>query len=205
MKNSMIFKLKENNRIISVTNRSICGQNNFYKKIERCAELGTDAIMLREKDLPHEKILEMAKRIKNIIEKYGTLLIVNDDLEAALKSEAFAFHTSFKKFKSMNRSHSSLRIIKNSKMKIGVSVHSLDEAKESEKMNADYIVVGNIFETDCKKGLKGKGLEFLNQINKKVKIPVIAIGGIGPENIINVFDTGVYGAAIMSYAMNVED
>lgn len=205
MKNSMIFKLKEKNKIICVTNRNICGQENFYRKIKRCAELGTDAIMLREKDLTHEEILEMAKKIKNIIEGYGTVLIVNNDLEAALKSGASAFHTSFKKFAIMNESHLALKDIKASGMKIGVSIHNLDEAEESEKMNADYIVAGNIFETDCKKGLKGKGLEFLRQINTKVKIPVIAIGGIGPENIISIFDTGVYGAAVMSCAMNVED
>ena len=64
---------------------------------------------------------------------------------------------------------------------LGTSVHSVEDAKEAEHLGADYIFAGNIFETDCKKGLPGRGLEFLENVCKAVNIPVYAIGGISEE------------------------
>ena len=61
---------------------------------------------------------------------------------------------------------------------LGTSIHSVEDAKEAGRLGADYVFAGNIFETDCKKGLPGRGLEFLENVCKEVDIPVYAIGGI---------------------------
>ena len=88
---------------------------------------------------------------------------------------------------------------------VGVSVHSLEEAKEAEALGADYVTAGHIFETDCKKGLKGRGLEFLRQVSQGVSIPVYAIGGISTENMEQVREAGANGVCIMSGFMKADD
>lgn len=85
--------------------------------------------------------------------------------------------------------------------KIGVSVHSVDEAIEVEKLGANYILAGHIYETKCKEGLKGRGETFIKDIRKKVSILIIAIGGITDKNTANVIKSGATGIAIMSSAM----
>ena len=78
-----------------------------------------------------------------------------------------------------------------------MSVHILEEAKKSQDLGANYIIVGHIFNTDCKKGLKPKGLDFL----KEIKIEVFAIGGIDFNNYSEVIKTGVTGVCMMSGLM----
>ncbi|WP_446899033.1 thiamine phosphate synthase [Clostridium sp. LBM24168] len=198
-----IFKLKGNKKIISVTNRHLVPKGYFYNVLEKCAEFGTDAIMLREKDLCYEEIIEMGKKVKTISDRYKKKLIINGNAKAALCLEAFALHVGFQEFKAMQKNSSEIDFLKNKKIKIGVSIHSVREAIEIERSGADYVMAGNIFQTSCKPGLEGKGLNFLSRVSESVNIPVIAIGGIGPHNIEDVFSTEVYGAAIMSYAMKI--
>ena len=61
---------------------------------------------------------------------------------------------------------------------LGASCHSLEDAKTAQALGAHYIILGNIFETDCKKGLPGRGLEFLREVCRETELPVYAVGGI---------------------------
>jgi len=86
-----------------------------------------------------------------------------------------------------------------------VSCHSLEDVQKAINYGATQIVLGTIFETDCKKGLKGKGLSFVKEITDYCKqngdIPVFAIGGISPDNIASVKAAGAKGGCMMSYVM----
>ena len=77
-------------------------------------------------------------------------------------------------------------------------VHSLAEAREAEALGADYLFAGNIFETDCKKGLPGRGLSFLQEVCKQVSIPVYGIGGITPDRMEQLLLAGASGGCMMS-------
>ncbi|MBM7645088.1 thiazole tautomerase (transcriptional regulator TenI) [Scopulibacillus daqui] len=88
---------------------------------------------------------------------------------------------------------------------VGCSVHSKETAVKKEKQHADYLFYGNVFSTSCKPGLEGKGLEQLSHVVQSVSIPVIAIGGIHPESVYGVRQTGALGVAVMSGIMNAED
>ena len=88
---------------------------------------------------------------------------------------------------------------------LGASCHSVADAKEAETLGCTYITAGHIFDTGCKKGLPGRGLEFLQEVCTCVSIPVYAIGGICPENLASVKAAGAAGACIMSSAMTCED
>ena len=62
--------------------------------------------------------------------------------------------------------------------KIGISIHSVEEAKEAEQLGASYLTAGHIYATDCKRGLPPRGLGFLKEVCREVSIPVYGIGGI---------------------------
>ena len=87
----------------------------------------------------------------------------------------------------------------------GASCHSVEDAVLAEKLGCTYITAGHIFDTDCKKGLLGRGLDFLKNVCAGVSVPVYAIGGISPANISKVREAGAAGACVMSGLMVCED
>lgn len=72
-------------------------------------------------------------------------------------------------------------------------------------LGASYLIAGHIFATDCKKGLKPRGLEYLSDISKAVKIPVLGIGGISLERLSSILQTGAAGTCVMSHFMNCDN
>ena len=85
---------------------------------------------------------------------------------------------------------------------LGTSCHSLADAKEAVALGCTYIVAGHIYDTACKQGLPGRGIEFLQNITEQINIPVYAIGGITPARLKYVIATGAKGACIMSGLMH---
>ncbi len=103
-----------------------------------------------------------------------------------------------------------MRFIRNSEklsdfLAVGCSIHSVEEAKEAQKLGATYLTAGHIYTTDCKKGLPPRGLDFLREVCNAVTIPVYAIGGIhaGTGQILEVMECGASGACIMSEMMKI--
>ncbi|RXI45857.1 thiamine phosphate synthase [Clostridium tetani] len=178
--------------IFVVTNRKICGEENFIKTIEECAKYKPFSIILREKDLDYKNLYKLAVDIKKVTDKYNIPLIINGDLKISKELNTWGYHCSISAFRKIN-----VKVDR----KLGISVHSLNEAVEAEKLGADYILAGHIYETKCKEGLKGRGQNFIKSISQKVSIPIIAIGGITEENTANVIKSGAKGIAIMSSAM----
>ena len=158
----------EKSDILCITNRKLC-KDDFLKRIQIIAAAQPKAIVLREKDLSEEAYTILAEKVMHICEKYSVPCILHSFAKAAMALNV-----------------------------IGASCHSLEEAKEAERLGCTYITAGHIFLTDCKKGLPGRGLTFLQNICENVSIPVYAIGGISNENINDVRQTGAAGACIMS-------
>lgn len=183
-------------KLFIVTNRNIITKGNIVSIINEAALAGADAIILREKDLQYDELLELARKIKAITDLRNIPLIVNGNLDVADSINAAGFHTNFNCFVSNDILYSGIK---------GVSVHCDDEAIKAERKGADYILAGHVFETDCKKGLKGRGISFIREICKSVSIPVIAIGGINEFNAAKVLEAGASGIAVMSSIMSSED
>ena len=176
-------------KIIGVTNRKL--YNDFYSRITEIAKENVlQYLILREKDLNDKELLKMALKIKEIIVNSDIKLIINSNISVAEEVEAFGVQLSFNKFLEKGKEFT--------KGIVGVSIHSLEEAIEAEKLGADYLLYGHVFETDCKKGVKPRGLDELKEINKVVKTPVYAIGGISLLNYKKVLDVGTTGIAVMS-------
>ena len=85
--------------------------------------------------------------------------------------------------------------------RIGTSIHSVEDAVFAESHGADYITAGHIFTTDCKKGLPGRGVDWLKSICNTVSIPVYAIGGISDANVSMLSDCNIAGYCMMSASM----
>jgi len=175
-----------------ITNRKLIKSGNIYSVVQNAVMGGVDRIILREKDLPYKKLLPIAAILKSILSTYGVPLIINSSLETALALNAEGFHIGFTNLPKEKPVFNGL---------LGVSVHNLQEAVLAEKYGADYLLAGHIFETNSKKGLKPKGIELIKTIKEKVSIPVIALGGINDENILEVLSVGADGIAVMSYIM----
>jgi thiazole tautomerase (transcriptional regulator TenI) len=90
-------------------------------------------------------------------------------------------------------------------IRTGISVHSTEEALQREQEGADYLMFGHIFATDSKLGVPPRGLEQLRDLTAKVKIPVIAIGGITPGRVKSVLEAGASGVAVMSGIWDAAD
>lgn len=177
--------------LICITNRKLCS-NNFSDQIEMIASAHPKAIVLREKDLSEKEYEQLARQVMQICQKHGTQCILHSFSNVAIALGAVAVHMPLpllQKMTPQEKSHFQI---------IGASCHSLEEAKEAQDLGCTYITAGHIFLTDCKKGLPGRGLSFLEEICKAVRIPVYAIGGISSQNMESVRKTGAAGACIMS-------
>ena len=183
--------------IVCVTNRKLC-QEDFLTRIEKIARAHPSAILLREKDLPEQEYLCLAKEIIKICKEQDVPCILHTFIYAARMLNC-----------PLHLPATLLQTIEKGQMKglpaFGVSCHSLDEAKAAESAGASYVTAGHIFETDCKKGLNGRGIAFLSEITSSVNLPVLAIGGIRAENIALVKRAGARGACVMSGAFACED
>lgn len=184
--------------IICVTNRTLC-REDFLTRIERLAKAHPTAILLREKDLPEAAYIELAEKVLCICKNHDVSCIFHNYANAARGLHHTALHLPLP----------ALRTLSNDDKKhfqiLGSSCHSVADAKEAETLGCTYITAGHIFDTGCKKGLPGRGLEFLQEVCTCVSIPVYAIGGICPENLASVKAAGAAGACIMSSAMTCED
>ena len=194
-----------------ITNRKLCENENLEKQIKKIFSTYKKKIYLenfeivaptlREKDLDKNEYLNLVKKIYPICKKYGIDLILhqNYDLNLDEKYNIEGIHLSYEIFKSLNKNIRE-KLIKKYK-RIGVSIHSLEEAKDVENLGATYVVAGHIFETDCKKGLEPRGLNFIKELSSILTIPIFAIGGINEENSNLVLNSGAFGVCMMSSLM----
>ena len=194
-----------------ISNRKLCENENLERQIEKIFSAYEKKIILknfeivtltlREKDLDKNEYLNLVEKIYPICKKYKINLILhqNYDLNLDEKYDIEGIHLSYSIFKSLNQNIKA-ELIKKYK-RIGVSIHSLDEAKEIENLGASYIVAGHIFETDCKKGLEPRGLKFVEDLSSVLTIPIFAIGGIDENNSQSVIDSGAFLVCMMSSLM----
>lgn len=186
-------KVKQALLLYGVTDRTWVGEKTFEEQVEDSLKGGVTCIQLREKTLNETEFLEEAKKIKKLTQKYQVPLIINDNVEIALASDADGVHVGQKDAKAMD-----VRKKLGADKIIGVSARTVEQAKEAEQMGADYLGVGAVFGTTTKGDANKISLEILKEICKSVSIPVVAIGGVCEENILQLKDSGVAGVAVVS-------
>ena len=188
-------------KIIAVTNRKICSVN-FLEQIERVCRLQPRALILREKDLEESEYEKLAREVMNICDSHNVRFIAHSFVKAASNLGCKNIHLPLMQLMQLSTLKS--EFLKEFRV-IGASCHSEYDVINAQKLGATYVFLGNIYETDCKKGLPGKGLELLQKICAFSSIPVYAIGGVTIQRMNEILNTGAAGGCMMSGFMKYRE
>ncbi|HAB60177.1 MAG TPA: thiamine phosphate synthase [Lachnospiraceae bacterium] len=179
--------------VYAVTDRSWLHGESLFNQVEKALRGGATFIQLREKELDEEHFLKEAMVIKELCKRYHVPFVINDNVELALKVEADGVHVGQSDMEAGN-----VRDKLGKDKIIGVSTQTVEQALLAEKQGADYLGVGAVFPTGTKLDAVEVGYDRLQEICNAVHIPVVAIGGITRENIIQLKGSGVSGIAVVS-------
>ena len=184
-------------KVIAITDRKLCTED-FYARLARIAAQGPRAIVLREKDLAAEEYAKLARKVMGIGRQYGVPVILHGQAAVAQGLKADGLQLPLPQLRQLSPAERSAWQV------LGTSCHSLDEVEEAQRLGCSYLVAGHIYETDCKQGLPGRGLDFLQAACQASALPVYAIGGITPARLAAVLAAGAAGACVMSGLMQGE-
>jgi thiamine-phosphate pyrophosphorylase len=183
-----------------ITDEAIAGLSHA-EIAQQAIEGGADVIQLRDKSRCCSELCQVGRVLRSITEKTGTLLIINDRLDAALACGADGVHLGQDDMRV-----DTARQIAPPGFIIGISAGTVEEAKEAEQDGADYIAVSPVFSTTSKDNAgPGHGLDRLREISRNVSIPVIGIGGINADNVGDVIAAGADGVAVISAVVGARD
>jgi len=168
--------------------------------VESVLQNGATFLQIREKDLAQDAFEAEAERLKTLCAQHGVPFVVNDSVEIALQCDADGVHVGQSDIKGRD-----IRAIIGPDKILGISAGTVEEAVAAEKAGADYIGVGAIFTTSTKKNARSMTMEQLKEIVSCVSIPVVAIGGISAENILQLRGNGIDGVAVVSAIFAAED
>ena len=177
-----------------VTDRNQTGGRNLLWVLEQALDGGVRAVQLREKDLSGRDLFLLAERCQRLCQSYRAALFINDRLDVALAVGAAGVQIG-----KPSIPVETARTLLGSQKLIGVSTHTLEEAKAAEQSGADFILFGPVYFTASKSAYGSpQGLFALKTIVDNISLPVYAIGGVTLENIEPAKNTGVRGVALIS-------
>lgn len=181
-------------RLCLVTDRTQTGGRDLLALVRECLAAGLPAVQLREKDLGAAELARLGRALRAATAEHGAALIVNDRVDVALAVDADG----------VQRTTASLPVadilaIADKRLRVGASVHALEEAVAAAEAGADWIIFGPVYDTPSKRAYgPAQGLQALERVARAVTVPVIAIGGITPERVGEVRGAGAHGVAVIS-------
>jgi thiamine-phosphate pyrophosphorylase len=181
-------------RLTLVTDRTQSRGRDLAPVVAECLAAGLPAVQVREKDLGAGDLALLCRRLLAPVQEAGALLVVNDRVDVALAIGAGG----------VQRTGASLpvddiRRVAGGRLRIGASVHSLEEAVDAELRGADWVTFGPVYETPSKRPYgPPQGLARLAAVAGRLRIPVVAVGGITPERVHEVRKAGARGVAVIS-------
>ena len=184
-----------------ISDRTETQGRSLEEVVAACIQGGARVFQLREKDLEARELAALAERLLRLITPAGGLLLINDRVDVALAVGANGAHLSQR-----GLPPAVARGLLGPTRLLGVSCHSLAEAKEAQQGGADFIVLGPIFYTPSK-ALYGPpvGLALLREVRPRIRMPIFAIGGITAANRPEVLAAGADGIAVISAVMAAPD
>ena len=186
--------------LYAVTDRSWTGRQTLYEQIEDALKGGVTLVQLREKNLEEEAFIAEAVQIKELCHRYQVPLIINDNVDVALKSGADGVHVGIE-----DAPVADIRKKVGKDFIIGATAKTDEQAKNAEAAGADYLGVGAVFPSPTKKNAIRITNEQLKEICSSVSIPAVAIGGISRDNVLEIKGGGMDGIAVVSAIFAAED
>lgn len=168
----------------------------LYDAVRLAVDGGVGIVQVREKNAAAVDFLNIVLQLKNV----GVPVIVNDRVDIAILADADGVHLGQKDLPA-----DKVRELIGADKIIGVSAATVEEAVRAEKMGADYIGCGALFPTATKEGTRSVSRDLLKEICASVNIPVVGIGGINHENVMELAGTGIAGVAVISAVMGADD
>ena len=180
---------------IVITNRHLV-QGDFLKQLEKVTKLHPHALILREKDLTDDAYESLAKKVFDLCKREDITFFLHTKIEIARKIGCQNIHLSIPVLKGLSETEK--KALTEDFCEISISCHSMEDVEIAMAGGATQIILGTIFETECKKGVLGKGVEFVREICQKCPLPVYAIGGMNMQRLPLVIDAGAAGCCMMS-------
>jgi thiamine-phosphate pyrophosphorylase len=180
-------------RLYVILDRSVAGGRDLDTILAGALDGGAEMIQLREKTWPSGTLFPVAQRLRARCRAAGVPFIVNDRVDLALAVDADGVHLG-----QDDLPPAAARALLKPGMILGLSTHSVEQAKAAQAAGADYVAVGSMFPTATKPEFQLVGPALARQVRPVVHVPLIGIGGITPDNVGDVIAAGVDGVAVIS-------
>ena len=182
--------------IVAVTDRK-SSLHPILQQVELVAKGHPDMLVVRDKDMCSDDFREFARRCRDICMSEDVEICINSRYDIAKELDVRTVQ--------MPMDILLMHAEDLAGLSVGASVHSIDDVRNAESCSADRLVFGNVFDTSCKPGKPGTGIDMLREVCDSTELPVYAIGGVTADNAGTVFDAGSAGICCMSYLMGADD
>jgi len=180
-------------RVYLITDFMRVGKSRFLGALEEALQSGVRAIQLREKNMHPKDLLALALEVNSMTQRYNAKLLVNDRADIAIMAGADGVHLTEASVKVSDVKNKFPNLI------VGVSTHSIEEARLADRQSADFITFSPIYETPSKSNYgPPQGLAPLRQVTQSVHLPVLALGGITLNRVPECLEHGAFGVAVIS-------
>lgn len=186
--------------LYAVTDRAWVGKQTLLEQIEDAIKGGVTIVQLREKKLDEDSFLQEAIQVRKLCHKYNVPLIINDNVDIALKSGADGVHVGIE-----DATVAEIRKRVPADFIIGATCKTVEQAKAAEAAGADYMGVGAVFPSPTKTNAIRITNEQLREIISAVSIPAVAIGGISYDNVLELKGSSISGVAVVSAIFGAAD
>ena len=180
-------------RLYAVTDRNWLGEQTLYEQVEEALRGGATMVQIREKELDEADFEDEAREIQKLCRKYQVPMIINDNVALAKRVNADGVHIGQSDMEMKN----ARKLLGEDKI-IGVTAKTIEQAKAAEAAGADYLGSGAVFGSSTKLDAKPMEHALFQEICESVAIPVVAIGGITADNVMQLKGRGMAGVAVVS-------
>ena len=188
-------------RVYLVTDRQQTNGRPLAEVVDNALSEGVQAVQLRERDLDTRALVELAHTFRRLTASRKARLFINDRVDVALGVKADGVHV-----RADGLPVAVVRRLVGPEPLIGVSAHSTAEAVRAESGGADFVVLGPVYDTPTKRAYGPPiGLRAVEEVSRRVRIPVFAIGGVTVSRIPDIVRAGAAGVAIIASILSASD
>jgi thiamine-phosphate pyrophosphorylase len=183
-----------------ILDRAVAGSRDLEEILAAVIDGGARMVQLREKAWPSGRLLPLAKRLRERTRAAGVTFIVNDRVDLALAVGADGVHVGQEDLPA-----TIARALVGPDMLVGVSTHSVGQARVAQEDGADYVAVGSMYPTATKPDFELVGPDLVRNVRPHVRVPLVGIGGVTPDNAGDVIRAGADGVAVISAVCAADD
>ena len=176
-----------------ILDRTVAARRDLVDLLDAVIAGGARMIQLREKTWPSGQLLPLAERLRARCREAGVTFVMNDRVDLAVALQADGVHLGQDDLPP----HLARPLLRPG-MLLGVSTHSVEQARRAQAAGADYVAVGAMFPTSTKPDFELVGPALVRAVRQEVRVPLVGIGGITPDNVGQVISAGADGVAVIS-------